>query len=265
MLCAWRFWNCSSAVPTACEGQGGDSGGVPQFLVKLDFVPWLMRMSQRKQVPLVIFCKIMALLSACSQALSGKPILLKFLGQLVEMLRSGTKGTQIADESRCRRLTAALNFVATLRLGPRGVALLVSNEPSAHTPASTCAQELSKLANDVQTGVGMLCLTTCMLDAHHMVGLRIQVMNLCSKLLYAKLCFSTSKLRVRSCAPFSLKSSPQAQKGWPKAKHAFGIHSHNNLGLRHKRQTVTSLMTSTWVLWEWMLDLGLPNSQFILH
>lgn len=112
------------------EGQS-----LPAFLLRLDFVPWLMRMSQRKQLATAVYCKVLAVLSRCAPVLTGKPITLRFLIQIVEHLRTTFKSLQFNDDWRCRRLVATFHFLACLRLCPRGVALVAGAEPCVHAPA----------------------------------------------------------------------------------------------------------------------------------
>eukprot|EP00747_Dinoflagellata_sp_TGD_P028858 gnl/TRDRNA2_/TRDRNA2_133529_c0_seq1.p1 gnl/TRDRNA2_/TRDRNA2_133529_c0~~gnl/TRDRNA2_/TRDRNA2_133529_c0_seq1.p1 ORF type:complete len:1652 (-),score=254.08 gnl/TRDRNA2_/TRDRNA2_133529_c0_seq1:51-4568(-) len=121
----------------------GEGDGLASALLHWEFVPWMMRLSLRRKLPGAAYCRVMEALTFCAPVLSGKPLLLRYLQQVLEGIRSLSRPVNGAlvsaqqvqkptEEWRYRRLLAALRFVAALRLCPRCVALLVSSVPPAH-------------------------------------------------------------------------------------------------------------------------------------
>jgi len=110
-------------------------------LLRAEILPWLMRFSLKRSCACAAFCRVMDILAFCSSVLAGKPLLLRFLGQLIEAVRGQCK-IPASDLWRNRRLTSAMNFIASLRLCPRSTALVAKgNAPDAGTrrPISTPA------------------------------------------------------------------------------------------------------------------------------
>mmetsp|Transcript_53470 Transcript_53470/g.173976 ORF Transcript_53470/g.173976 Transcript_53470/m.173976 type:complete len:2126 (+) Transcript_53470:124-6501(+) len=145
-----------SVCMQAEEDHSSDDGireGVAALLLRLEFVQWLMRLSQKKGIATPVYCKVMGLLACCAPQLSGKPVLLRFLAQLAEGLRTALRGPSAAgaaagEEARLRRLVATLNFVASLRLCARSAAVLVGPEQSVHTVATTGSDQVGGLGMD---------------------------------------------------------------------------------------------------------------------
>eukprot|EP00929_Paragymnodinium_shiwhaense_P066789 TRINITY_DN33550_c0_g1_i2.p1 TRINITY_DN33550_c0_g1~~TRINITY_DN33550_c0_g1_i2.p1 ORF type:complete len:2255 (+),score=496.52 TRINITY_DN33550_c0_g1_i2:124-6888(+) len=125
-----------SAVDKSCFVQA--------FLVQTEFVHWLMRQSQRQNIPAAVYCKIMKVLALCASLLSGKSVCLQFVGQVAQTLRvltrsGGEKGSTLTPGAwsgeetwRMQRLTATLHFISSLRLCSRSVEILASPVPAAH-------------------------------------------------------------------------------------------------------------------------------------
>eukprot|EP00439_Symbiodinium_sp_Y106_P044204 s459_g5.t1 len=103
-------------------------------LLRAEILPWLMRFSLKRSCACAAFCRVMDILAFCSSVLAGKPLLLRFLGQLIEAVRGQCK-IPASDLWRNRRLTSAMNFIASTALVAKG------NAPDAGTrrPISTPA------------------------------------------------------------------------------------------------------------------------------
>eukprot|EP00931_Biecheleriopsis_adriatica_P023060 TRINITY_DN14657_c0_g1_i1.p1 TRINITY_DN14657_c0_g1~~TRINITY_DN14657_c0_g1_i1.p1 ORF type:complete len:2205 (-),score=458.87 TRINITY_DN14657_c0_g1_i1:95-5818(-) len=116
----------------ATRERGADTeGSLADMLLRTELLPWMMRMSLRRQLASPTYCRVMAILSFCSLtlAISGKQLLLRYLGQMLEVIRALARGQgrllpPLSESWRQRRLLAALNFVASLSLCPRTAALL---------------------------------------------------------------------------------------------------------------------------------------------
>eukprot|EP00930_Biecheleria_cincta_P057207 TRINITY_DN43182_c0_g1_i1.p1 TRINITY_DN43182_c0_g1~~TRINITY_DN43182_c0_g1_i1.p1 ORF type:complete len:665 (-),score=105.55 TRINITY_DN43182_c0_g1_i1:23-2017(-) len=106
-------------------------GRFAELLLKTELVPWLMRLSLKKNLASPVFCRLMNVLCFCGPALAAtaRQVLLRYLGQVLEMIRvlsKNQKGTnlQLSDTWRHRRLVAGLNFVASLPHCTRAAELL---------------------------------------------------------------------------------------------------------------------------------------------
>jgi len=110
----------------------GTDEGVPALLFRFEFVQWLMRLTRRPKLSPIIYCRALDVLSLCAHLLTSKPVLLKYLTHIAEVIRSSCRAQSCADEWRCRRQVATLRFIASLRLCPRCVELLVGPVSSAH-------------------------------------------------------------------------------------------------------------------------------------
>ncbi|CAE8615882.1 unnamed protein product [Polarella glacialis] len=116
----------------SAEGAKKGLGDLAGLLLRIELVPWMMRLSLRRRLTSASYCRLLATLSLCGPALSGsqgKQLLLRYLGQVLQMVRALSKShggpwPQMSDDWRYRRLVATLNFVASLRLCARSAALL---------------------------------------------------------------------------------------------------------------------------------------------
>jgi len=138
--------------------RGSTWESMPAFLLRHEFVQWMMRFSQRRKISSVVFCKIMDVMCLCSRVLSGRPALLRYLSELVEMVkvygRAPSRSSQtalVADEWRCRRFAIILRFIASLHLCTRSTTLLVSVAPTTRTAALVPTEHCSSQGG----GLGM--------------------------------------------------------------------------------------------------------------
>ncbi|CAJ1397981.1 unnamed protein product [Effrenium voratum] len=92
-------------------------------LLQSELLSWLMRLSLKRELSSAAFCRVMDTLCLCSGVLAGKQVLVRYLGQIMEVLLRLAKGPA-SDHWRTRKLTAAMNFIASLRLCSRSAALL---------------------------------------------------------------------------------------------------------------------------------------------
>eukprot|EP00434_Breviolum_minutum_P012337 symbB.v1.2.010871.t1/scaffold689.1/size246588/2 len=93
-------------------------------LLQSEMLSWLMRLSMKKQLPSPGFCCVMNILCLCSDILAGKPLLFRYLGQLMEAIRSLSKTASLPARWKTKRLVAAMNFIGSLRLCSRCTAIL---------------------------------------------------------------------------------------------------------------------------------------------
>lgn len=123
---------CAHAEQVEDESQGERTAS---FLLRVEFVQWMMRLSQRRQLPCTVYSKLLGVLALCAPVLSGRPLVVRYVAHIVDVVRKSclAPGQQQTDEWRTRRLVASLHFVACLRLCSRCSSLLVSSMPSAHT------------------------------------------------------------------------------------------------------------------------------------
>jgi len=100
-------------------------------LLKADMLEWIMKLSLRRAVSTSIYCKSLEVLSLCSEGLSGKPVLRRYLTKVAETLRRDgrTCGRGVEQDEAVARFVASLNFVASLSLSAGCLALLTSAAP----------------------------------------------------------------------------------------------------------------------------------------
>eukprot|EP00913_Durusdinium_trenchii_P034624 g32393.t1 len=78
---------------------------------------WLMRLSMKKQLPSAAFCCVMDILCLSSEILAGKPMLFRYLSQLMEAIQSLSKtSSSMSSRWRSKRLCAAMNFIASIQM-----------------------------------------------------------------------------------------------------------------------------------------------------
>lgn len=111
---------------------------VPGFLLRTEFVQWLMRLSQRPKSSPVIHCKTIEVLSLCAPALAGRPVLFRFITQALDEVRSACRAGShaLAEEWSCKRLAATLDFFASLRHCAKSVDIILSIVPPAHATST---------------------------------------------------------------------------------------------------------------------------------
>ena len=139
--------SCCAHTERRAGRAGAGSETLASMLLRLDLVPWLLRLSQRHQGASAVYCKIMSTLSLLAPALSGKPVMLRFLSQISENIRSNCRGwsrepvhaaaataSEQSDEWRARRAAAAMHFAASLRPCARGSEALLGGPPPARSP-----------------------------------------------------------------------------------------------------------------------------------
>lgn len=122
------------------QAGGAWSDRLSAFLLRTEFIHWMMRLSEKPGLSAAVYCQVMAVLSLCAPVLSGKPILLRYLSSIVAHVikessaisRGWRLSSQGYDERRIQRFSATLNFVASMRLCPKSVDLLVGSVPAAH-------------------------------------------------------------------------------------------------------------------------------------
>lgn len=100
------------------------SGQLQEELFQSELLGWLMRLSTKRQLASAAFCCVMDILCLCSDVLAGKPLLFRYLGQLMEAIRSLSKTTTLPVRWKSKRLVAAMNFISSLRLCSRSAAIL---------------------------------------------------------------------------------------------------------------------------------------------
>lgn len=100
------------------------SGQLQEELFQSELLSWLMRLSTKRQLASAAFCCVMDILCLCSDVLAGKPLLFRYLGQLMEAIRSLSKTTTLPVRWKSKRLVAAMNFISSLRLCSRSAAIL---------------------------------------------------------------------------------------------------------------------------------------------
>lgn len=89
---------------------------------------WLMRLSMKKQLPSAAFCCVMDILCLSSEILAGKPMLFRYLSQLMEAIQSLSKtSSSMSSRWRSKRLCAAMNFIASIQMCPRSTAILTGS------------------------------------------------------------------------------------------------------------------------------------------
>jgi len=111
------------------------------FLLRTELIHWMMRLSEKPGLSAAAYSQVMAVLSLCAPVLSGKPALLRYFASMVGHLHKESaaiccgwrRGAQSYDERRIQRLSATLNFIASMRLCPKSVDFLVGSGPVAHS------------------------------------------------------------------------------------------------------------------------------------
>mmetsp|Transcript_36208 Transcript_36208/g.84919 ORF Transcript_36208/g.84919 Transcript_36208/m.84919 type:complete len:1575 (+) Transcript_36208:145-4869(+) len=119
------------------------------FLAHTEMLQWVMRLSLKRSVGTAVYCKSMEVLALSAEALSGKPLLQRYLCKISTALRKECKVArnagerQIPAEEAADRFVATLHFIAALRLSSNCLSLLVASVPAAHLGEKEVVQATS--------------------------------------------------------------------------------------------------------------------------